>query len=94
MGVRRDSDADTHRVGTCYCYTPAKHSSGLVEAGALFVPGLSSGTGGSSDDGLTYHLERGCKTSNNTGRAWRDKNDSWTSEHEVRDENLVRGASL
>nr|WP_298342576.1 RNA-guided endonuclease TnpB family protein [Ferrimicrobium sp.] len=65
-------------------------SPGLVEASALFVPRPLSGTGGSSDDGLTYHLERGCKTSSNAGRTRRGKNDSWTSEHE----NLVKGASL
>ncbi|WP_298344727.1 RNA-guided endonuclease TnpB family protein [Ferrimicrobium sp.] len=64
-------------------------SPGLVEASALFVPRPSSGTDDSSDDGLTYHLVRGCKTSSNTGRAWRGKNDSRTSEHE----NLVKGAS-
>ncbi|WP_369076389.1 zinc ribbon domain-containing protein [Ferrimicrobium sp.] len=69
-------------------------SPGLVEASALFVPRPLSGTDDSSDDGLTYHLERARKTSSNTGRARRGKNDSWTSEHEVRDENLVRGASL
>ena len=67
-------------------------SPGLVEASALFIPG-PFGTGGSSDDGLTHHLERACKTGSNTGRAWRGENDSWTSENEVRDENLVRGAS-
>ena len=67
-------------------------SCGLVESSALFVP-RPFGTGGSSDDGLTHHLERACKTGSNTGRAWRGENDSWTSEHEVRDENLVKGAS-
>ncbi|WP_298343917.1 IS607 family element RNA-guided endonuclease TnpB, partial [Ferrimicrobium sp.] len=64
-------------------------SPGLVEASALFVPRPLSGTDDSSDDGLTYHLERARKTSSNTGRARRGKNDSWTSEHE----NLVKGAS-
>ena len=67
-------------------------SPGLVESSALFVP-RPFGTGGSSDDGMTHHLERACKTGSNTGRAWRGENDSWTSEHEVRDENLVKGAS-
>ena len=67
-------------------------SPGLVEASALSVPG-PFGTGGSSDDGLTYHLERVCKTSSNAGRAWRGENNSRTSENEVRDENLVKGAS-
>ncbi len=67
-------------------------SPGLVESSALFVPG-PFGTGGSSDDGLTHHLERACKTRSNAGRAWRGKNNSRTSENEVRDENLVKGAS-
>ncbi|WP_298335213.1 IS607 family element RNA-guided endonuclease TnpB [Ferrimicrobium sp.] len=69
-------------------------SPGLVEASALSVPRPLSGTGGSSDDGMTYHLERGCKTSSNTGRTQRGKNNSRTSEIKVRDENLVKGASL
>jgi len=43
-------------------------SPGLVEASALFVPG-PFGTGDSSDDELTHHLERACTTGNNTGRA-------------------------
>lgn len=60
----------------------------------LVVPRPLSATGDSSDDGLTYHLERARKTSSNTGRTQRGKNNSRTSEHEVRDENLVKGASL
>ena len=67
-------------------------SPGLVEASALSVPG-PLGTGDSSDDGMTHHLERERKTSSNTGRTRRGKNNSRTSEHEVRDENLVKGAS-
>jgi len=42
---------------------------------------------------MTHHLERACKTGSNTGRAWRGKNDSWTSENNARDKNLVKGAS-
>ncbi|EQD43451.1 transposase, IS605 OrfB family, partial [mine drainage metagenome] len=67
-------------------------SCGLVESSALFAPG-PFGTDGSSDDGLTHHLERACKTSSNAGRAWRGENNSRTSENQVRDENLVKGAS-
>ncbi len=67
-------------------------SCGLVESTALFVP-RPFGTGGSSDDGMTHHLERACKTGSNTGRAWRGENDPRTSENEVRDKNLVKGAS-
>ncbi len=67
-------------------------SRGLVESTALSVP-RPFGTGGSSDDGMTHHLERACKTGSNTGRAWRGKNDPWTSENEVRGKNLVKGAS-
>ncbi|WP_298340216.1 IS607 family element RNA-guided endonuclease TnpB [Ferrimicrobium sp.] len=69
-------------------------SPGLVETSALFVPRPISGTGGSSDDEMTYHLERARKTSSNTGHAWRGKNDSRTSENRVRDKNLVKGASI
>ena len=67
-------------------------SPGLVESSALFVLG-PFGTGDSSDDGMTHHLERACKTGSNTGRARRGKNDSRASEHEVRDENFLKGAS-
>jgi putative transposase len=67
-------------------------SCGLVESTALFVP-RPFGTDGSSDDETTHHLKRERKTSSNTGRTRRGKNDSWTSENEVRDENLVKGAS-
>uniref|UniRef100_UPI0023F3C6AB transposase n=1 Tax=Ferrimicrobium acidiphilum TaxID=121039 RepID=UPI0023F3C6AB len=67
-------------------------SPGLVESSALFVP-RPFGTGGSSDDGMTHHLERACKTGSNTGRAWRGKNNPRRNEHEVRDENLEKGAS-
>ena len=67
-------------------------SPGLVEASALFIPG-PFGTGGSSDDGLTHHPERACQTSSNAGRARRGENNSRTSENQVRDENLVKGAS-
>lgn len=67
-------------------------SCGLVESTALSVP-RPFGTGGSSDDGTTHHLERARKTSSNTGRARRGENDSRTSENEVRDENLEKGAS-
>ncbi len=67
-------------------------SCGLVESSALFVP-RPFGTGGSSDDGMTHHLERACKTGSNTGRAWRGKNNPRRNEHEVRDENLEKGAS-
>jgi putative transposase len=45
-------------------------SRGLVESTALFVPGPSlSGTGDSSDDGLTHRLERASKSSSHTGLA-------------------------
>ncbi len=64
-----------------------------VESSALFVPGPLVGTGDSSDDGKTHHLKRACKTGSNTGRARRGKNDSRASEHEVRDENFLKGAS-
>ena len=64
-----------------------------VESSALFVPGPLVGTGDSSDDGLTHHLERADKSSACAGTAWRGKNNSRTSENEVRDENLVKGAS-
>jgi IS605 OrfB family transposase len=67
-------------------------SRGLVESTALFVPG-PFGTGDSSDDGLTHHLERASKSSTNTGHARRGKNDSRMSESDIRDENLVKGAS-
>ena len=67
-------------------------SPGLVESSALFVPGPLA-TGDSSDDGLTHHLERADKSSACAGNAWRGKNNSRTSENEVRDENLVKGAS-
>ena len=67
-------------------------SCGLVESTALFVP-RPFGTDGSSDDETTHHLKRERKTSSNTGRTRRGKNDSWTSENEVRDENFLKGAS-
>jgi len=67
-------------------------SPGLVEASALFVP-RPFGTGGSSDGDMTHHLERACKSRFNTGPAWRGENNSWTSENQVQDENLVKGAS-
>ena len=52
-----------------------------------------SGTGDSSDDGMTHHLKRACKTGSNTGRARRGKNNSRRREQEVRDENLLKSAS-
>ncbi|WP_423782976.1 zinc ribbon domain-containing protein [Ferrimicrobium acidiphilum] len=67
-------------------------SCGLVESSALFVP-RPFATGGSSDHGMTHHLERACKTGSNTGRARRGKNNPRRNEHEVRDENLEKGAS-
>ncbi len=67
-------------------------SPGLVESTALFVLGPFA-TGDSSDDGMTHHLKRACKTGSNTGRARRGKNNSRASEHEVRDENFLKGAS-
>ena len=67
-------------------------SPGLVESSALFVLGPFA-TGGSSDHGMTHHLERACKTGSNTGRARRGKINSRPSEHEVRDENFLKGAS-
>jgi transposase len=67
-------------------------SCGLVESTALFVP-RPFGTGGSSDDEMTHHLERACKTGSTTGRAWRGKNDFRASENEARDKNLGKGAS-
>ena len=67
-------------------------SPGLVEATALFVP-RPLGTGDSSDDGMTHHLKRACKTSSDTGRAWRGENDPQTSENEAQGKNLVKGAS-
>ncbi len=80
-----------HRMTEPVAY-PTVISPGLAEASALSVPGPFT-TGGSSDDGTTHHLERACKTSSNAGRAWRGENNSRTSENEVRDENLVKGAS-
>ena len=47
-----------------------------VESSALFVPGPLVGTGDSSDDGLTRHLERADKSSACAGTAWRGKNKS------------------
>ncbi len=67
-------------------------SSGLVETSALLVP-RPFGTGDSSDDGTTHHLKRACKTSSNTGRTRRGKNDPWASENEARRKNLEKGAS-
>ena len=67
-------------------------SRGLVESTALSVP-RPFGTGGSSDDGMTHHLERACKTSSDTGRAWRGENDPQTSENEAQGKNLENGAS-
>ena len=67
-------------------------SPGLVEASALFVPG-PLGTGDSLDDGTTHHLKRACKTSSDTGRAWRGENDPQTSENEAQGKNLENGAS-
>ncbi|WP_423783042.1 zinc ribbon domain-containing protein [Ferrimicrobium acidiphilum] len=67
-------------------------SCGPVGSTALPVP-RPFGTGGSSDDGLTHHLKRVCKTSSNTGRTRRGKNDPRASENEARGENLVKGAS-
>ena len=65
-----------------------------VESSALFVNTRPLvGTGDSSDDGLTHHLERADKSSACAGDAWRGKNKSRTSENEVRDENLEKGAS-
>ena len=49
---------------------------GLVESTALFVPRPLVGTGDSSDDGLTHHLERADKSSACAGNAWRGKNKS------------------
>ena len=51
-------------------------SPGLVEASALSVPGPFT-TGGSSDDGMTHHLKRACKTSGSAGRAWRGERIYW-----------------
>ncbi|MHB1902655.1 MAG: IS607 family element RNA-guided endonuclease TnpB, partial [Ferrimicrobium sp.] len=67
-------------------------SPGLVEASALFVP-RPFGTGDSSDDGLTHHLERADKSSARAGNAWRGENDSWVSETIAQEKNLVKGAS-
>ncbi len=67
-------------------------SPGLVEASALFVPG-PLGTGDSLDDGTTHHLKRACKTSSDTGRAWRGENNPRTSENEAQGKNLEKGAS-
>ena len=47
-----------------------------VESSALFVPRPLVGTGDSSDDGLTHHLERADKSSACAGNAWRGKNES------------------
>ncbi len=67
-------------------------SPGLVEATALFVPG-PLGTGDSLDDGMTHHLKRACKTSSDTGRAWRGENDPRAGENEAQGKNLEKGAS-
>ncbi len=60
-----------------------------VESSALFVPGPLVGTGDSSDDGLTHHLERADKSSACAGTARGGKNNSRTSENE----NLGKGSS-
>jgi putative transposase len=61
-----------------------------VESSALFVNTRPLvGTGDSSDDGLTHHLERADKSSACAGTARGGKNNSRTSENE----NLGKGSS-